>query len=96
MSSPYEKSCARFYRFHFTLAWRGGDFPTASVTRSWMLSIAPAARRAHGSNDAGKWTRKCAVSIVRQGADGDCAVRCEAASARRTERKRTGRRAMRA
>ena len=54
-----------------------GRQPTASVTRSWMLSIAAAAWRAHGSNGAGKWTRKWAVSIVRHGADGACAGSAE-------------------
>src|SRR4029450_1533317 len=39
-----------------------------------MLSMAPAARRAHGSHGAGKGTRKCAVAIVRHGADGDWAI----------------------
>src|SRR6266498_2930639 len=40
-----------------------------------MPSIAEAARAAHASNGAGKWTRKCAVSIVRQSAHGAWADR---------------------
>src|SRR5580765_4949388 len=51
---------------------RSGLYPTNSVTRAWMPSIEAAARRAHGSKGAGKWTRKCSVSIVRHGAEGDC------------------------
>src|SRR5947207_7314381 len=48
--------------------------PTASETRSWIDSMEAAARRAHGAKGAGKCTRKCAVSIVRQAAEGDWAA----------------------
>src|SRR5207247_2106129 len=51
---------------------------------------AEAVRAAHASKGAGKWTRKCRVSIVRQGADGDCA-RPAAASSHNPVAKRASR-----
>jgi hypothetical protein len=64
---PFAVACGSATR---TSIGRSTRNPTASETRSWIDSIAPAARRAQGSNGAGKWIRKCAVSIVRHGAAG--------------------------